>query len=86
VNYGQVFTIGTPNAASITRVTWIRLSSVTHSFNQNQRMNRLSFSATGTGLTVVAPSSGNRAPPGHYMLFIVDSNGVPSQGKIIRIF
>jgi hypothetical protein len=86
VSYGQAFTVATPNAASIAKVTWIRLSSVTHAFNQNQRMNRLSFSATGSGLTVVAPASGNRAPPGHYMLFIVDSNGVPSEGKIIRIF
>ena len=86
VSYGQAFTVATPNAASIAKVTWIRLSSVTHAFNQNQRMNRLSFSATGSGLTVVAPASGNRAPPGHYMLFIVNSNGVPSQGKIIRIF
>jgi hypothetical protein len=86
VAYGQAFTVATPNAASIAKVTFIRLSSVTHSFNQNQRMNRLSFSATASGLTVVAPPSGNHAPPGHYMLFIVDSNGVPSEGKIIRIF
>jgi Galactose oxidase-like, Early set domain/Kelch motif len=86
VTYGQAFTVATPNAASIAKVTFIRLSSVTHSFNQNQRMNRLSFSATASGLTVVAPPNGNHAPPGHYMLFIVDSNGVPSEGKIIRIF
>jgi hypothetical protein len=86
VTYGQAFTVTTPNAASIAKVTFIRLSSVTHSFNHNQRMNRLSFSATSSALTVVAPSSGNRAPPGHYMLFIVNSNGVPSVGKIIRIF
>ena len=43
-----------------------------------------SFSATGSGLTVVAPASGIE-PPGHYML-LMDSNGVPSEGKIIRIF
>jgi Domain of unknown function (DUF1929)/Kelch motif/Galactose oxidase, central domain len=86
VTYGQAFTVTTPNAASIAKVTFIRLSSVTHSFNHNQRMNRLGFSATPSGLTVVAPSSGNRAPPGHYMLFIVNSSGVPSVGKIVRIF
>lgn len=86
VGYGQPFTVATPNAASIAKVTWIRLSSVTHAFNQNQRMNRLSFSATASGLTVVAPPSGNHSPPGHYMLFIINSNGVPSEGKIIRIF
>jgi hypothetical protein len=86
VTYGATFAVATPDAASIAKVTWIRLSSVTHSFNHNQRMNRLSFSATASGLNVVAPASGNQAPPGHYMLFIVDSNGVPSLGKIVRIF
>jgi probable HAF family extracellular repeat protein len=33
VKYGQTFSLPTPDAASITQVTWIRLGSVTHSFN-----------------------------------------------------
>ena len=45
----------------------------------------LSFSQTGTTLTVQAPSSGSYAPPGHYMLFIVNSNGVPSVAPIISV-
>ena len=44
-----------PNGASIRKVTFIRLSSVTHPFNQNQRMNRLAFSATTSDRTVSAP-------------------------------
>ena len=68
----------TGSAASITRVTLIRLSAVTHSFNQNQRMNVLSFSACSSAITVTAPLDANLAPPGHYMLFIVNGNGVPS--------
>ena len=87
VAYGQGFTVQTPDAASITKVTWIRLSSVTHSFNQNQRMNYLTFSASGsTSLSVTAPSDGRRATPGHYMLFLVNGAGVPSVATIIRIF
>ena len=85
VSYGQTFFVETPNAASITQVTWIRLSSVTHSFNMNQRINRLSFSQVAGGLNVVAPSNANLTPPGHYMLFILNSNGVPSVAKIIRV-
>ncbi len=85
IGYGQTFTVQTPSAANITKMTMIRLSAVTHSFNQNQRMNVLSFSASGTALTVTAPLNSNLAPPGHYMLFIVDGNGVPSVAKIIRI-
>jgi hypothetical protein len=87
VAYGQAFTVETPAAASIVRATWIRLSSVTHAFNQNQRMNNLTVAATGaSSVTVTAPANANLAPPGHYMLFLIDNNGVPSVAKIIRIF
>ena len=86
VSYGQTFSVQTPDAASIVKATWIRLSSVTHAFNQNQRMNYLTVSSGG-GSTVLltAPSSANLAPPGHYMLFLIDANGVPSLARIVRI-
>lgn len=87
VSYGQAFTVQTPSAASIVKATWIRLSSVTHSFNQNQRMNRLTVTPSGTSSVIVnAPASSREAPPGHYMLFLIDSNDVPSIARIIRIF
>ena len=85
VGYGQTFFVETPNAGSITQVTWVRLSSVTHAFNTNHRMNRLSFSQVAGGLNVVAPSNANLTPPGHYMLFILNSNGVPSVARIVDI-
>jgi len=34
---------------------------------------------------VVLPASGNIAPPGPYMLFVVNSNGVPSVSRIMRL-
>jgi hypothetical protein len=86
VTYNQTFSVQTPNAADIAKITWIRLSAVTHSFNQNQRLNYLSFTATGaTTLSVTAPPRAELAPPGHYMLFLVNSSGVPSEANIIRI-
>lgn len=85
VGYGQTFFVQTPNAASIAKVTWIRLPSVTHAFDMNQRINRLSFTAVAGGLNVTAPVSANLCPPGHYMLFILDGNGVPSVAKIVQI-
>jgi galactose oxidase-like protein/fibronectin type III domain protein/glyoxal oxidase-like protein len=85
VNYGQTFLVQTPNATSIAKVTWIRLPSVTHAFDMNQRINRLSFSQATGGLNVTAPSNPNLCPPGHYMLFILDGNGVPSVAKIVQI-
>ena len=81
MSYGQTFFVETPNAASITEVTWIRLSSVTHSNNMEQRFSRLNFSQVTDGLNVVAPSNPNLAPPGYYMLFILNSDGVHQSPK-----
>ena len=83
--YGQTFTVATPNAAQVTEVRWIHLGTVTHAFDFGQRANKLAFTRTTTGVSVTAPSGPNLAPPGHYMLFILNRNGVPSTGKIIRL-
>jgi hypothetical protein len=85
VAYGQTFFVGTPDAAGIAQVTLVRLSSATHGLNMNQRFNRLSFAVASGGLNVVAPPSGNVAPPGHYLLFIINKEGVPSVARTIQI-
>jgi hypothetical protein len=85
VGYGQTFFVGTPEAAGITKVTWVRLSSSTHAFNMNQRINYLTYSQAAGGLNVTAPSNANLCPPGHYMLFVLNGNGVPSVAKIVQI-
>jgi len=71
--------------ASIAKVTWIRLSAVTHSFNQSQRMNVLSFTKGTNLLTVTPPANRNLAPQGYYLMFIVNANGVPSVARVVRI-
>src|SRR5207302_2605153 len=43
------------------------------------------FTQTAGGLTVQAPASANLAPPGYYLLFIVNSNGVPSVAPFVRL-
>ena len=83
--YNSAFFVGTPDAASVAKVTFIRLASVTHGFNESQRFSRLNFSVTAGGINVIAPSGPTLAPPGHYMLFILNANGVPSVSKIIRL-
>jgi Domain of unknown function (DUF1929) len=85
VVYGTSFSVSTPQAADIANVTLIRLGSTTHAFDMNQRFQRLPFTRASGGLTVSTPTSRNRTPPGHYMLFILDGNGVPSVAKIVRI-
>jgi hypothetical protein len=85
VTYQAPFAISTPNAASIRKVALVRLGAVTHSVNMEQRYVPLSFTA-GTGtLTATAPANPNIAPPGVYMLFVIDANGVPSVARMVRM-
>jgi hypothetical protein len=85
IGYGQRFTVQSADAGAIQKVTLIRLSSVTHAFNQNQRMNILQFAAGTGSVEITAPANGNIAPPGHYMLFLVNGNGVPSMGSVVQL-
>jgi hypothetical protein len=85
VDYGQNFEVRTSRPNEIGKVSWIRLPSVTHSFDENQRINFLQFQAAAGKLTVTAPNSANRCPPGHYMLFILSNTGVPSIARIIQM-
>jgi hypothetical protein len=85
VAYGDTFDIGTDQPDDIATVSWIRLPSVTHAFDQSQRINFLQFQAHGANLVVTAPSTPNVCPPGPYMLFILNNNGVPSVARILRI-
>ncbi|HEV8528080.1 MAG TPA: galactose oxidase-like domain-containing protein [Actinomycetes bacterium] len=84
VQYNSTAFVQTPNAANIQKVTLIRTGSVTHSFDQNARALQLSFTQSAGGLNVQMPQSGNYAPPGYYLLSIVDGNGVPSVSKYVR--
>ena len=85
VGYGQHFSVQSPDAASITKVTLIRITSVTHAFNENQRLSVLSFTPRSGAVDIVAPATANIAPPGHYLLFIVNGSGVPSIGSIVQL-
>ena len=58
---------------------------MTHGVDQGQRYVPLKFSASGTTLTVTGPPNGGVAPPGYYMLFVVDATGVPSVAKIVQV-
>jgi len=85
VAYGQEFFVATADAPRVVRATLVRLGSVTHGFDQNQRFLELSFQRAAGGLAVAAPVGGSLAPPGHYLLFILNGDGVPSKARIIRV-
>ena len=86
VALGSSFTITTPDAASISAVALIRLSVVTHSGNVEQRYVGLEYSVTAPDqLVAAAPTNGNQAPLGFYLLFIVDDDGVPSVANFVQL-
>ena len=74
-----------PTAASITRVVLIRPGSNTHEIDSDQRSVPLTFTTSGTTITAQVPSSANVVPPGYYMLFAVNSSGVPAVAPWVRV-
>jgi hypothetical protein len=85
LGYQDAVSIATADPASIRKVALIRLGAVTHSDNMEQRYVPLSFTAGSSALTATAPPNANVAPPGPYMLVIVDANGVPSVARIVSL-
>ena len=51
----------------------------------DQRSVELSFQVVGNTLQAQAPSSANLAPPGPYMLFLVNGQGVPSVAPFVQV-
>ena len=70
---------------TVSRVTLVRFGAVTHDFSNEQRFQDLAFTQNGKDLSVTMPASAHYAPPGFYMLFALDAQGVPSQARIIRL-
>lgn len=85
VFYGKTFSITTPDAAAIKSVVLVRAGAVTHAFDMEQRLVGLSFKNVSGVLQATAPANGNLAPPGYYLLFIIDDAGVPSVAQFIHL-
>ncbi|MDX2005374.1 MAG: galactose oxidase-like domain-containing protein [Meiothermus sp.] len=86
VGYNSSFTLNTPNASSIQSVTLVAPGSSTHAFNYSQRFMTLPITGrNASSLTVGTPSSPNLAPPGFYMVFVINSDGVPSVARFMRV-
>ena len=79
--YGEEFTLQIDRAATNVKfVALIRAGSVTHSTNNDQRFVALTInSRSGNSLTLTAPPTGNVAPPGYYMIWVVDNSDQPCQ-------
>ena len=85
IGYGATFQVQTPDAANISSVALIRPGAPTHAFDMEQRLVNLVFTAGSGVLNVTMPSSSNVAPPGYYLLFLLNSAGVPSVAQFVQL-
>src|SRR3984893_5733666 len=85
IGYGTSFQVQTPDAANIASVVLMKAGAATHAFDMDQRMVGLNFSVGSGLLNVTGPPNGNTAPPGYYMLFLINTSGVPSVAKFVQV-
>jgi hypothetical protein len=85
VAYGGTITIQTPQAGSIKWVNLIRPMATTHSCDTEQRLVDVPFTTQTSSLTATVTTNRNLAPPGWYMLSIVNTSNVPSVATWIQL-
>jgi fibronectin type 3 domain-containing protein len=91
IGYGTPFSVTYTAGSPISSAVLVRPGSVTHAFDMEQRLIGLcgpspqpACSGSGT-LNLTSPPNGGVAPPGYYMLFLLDSAGVPSRAQFIQV-
>jgi hypothetical protein len=77
------YTSGAPGDVAAVRL--IRPSAATHMLNTEQRSLILDFRASADSVTVTLPASPALMPPGPYMLFFINKEGVPSEAKWVSV-
>ena len=94
IGYGQSFSVDYTSNSAIASAVLVRPGSPTHAFDMEQRLIGLCGPSpqpdcnapSGSGaLSLTSPPSGNIAPPGYYMLFLLDNAGVPSKAQFVQI-
>jgi Domain of unknown function (DUF1929) len=85
LDYGQAFNIATAQSANVTKVSLVRFGGVTHSSNMDQLYVPLKFTRGNGTVRATPPGNSKAAPPGYYMLFIHNNQGVPSVAKILKL-
>ena len=84
IGFGAQFTVGSPNT-DIASAVLVAPGATTHANDMHQRLVPLVMSPVTGGYALTGPPSANVAPPGYYMLFLVNGQGVPSVAKFVRL-
>ena len=87
VNYGESATLTVNNMTIDASLIMIKLGSVTHGWDNGQRLTDLRFSQdlNRGEVTFTVPTNANVNPPGYYMLFYLNGSGKPSRAAMVRL-
>jgi FtsP/CotA-like multicopper oxidase with cupredoxin domain len=86
VHHGSTHTLHTPQARRIQWVQLIRPMATTHSCDTQQRLVDVPFTVDGVcRLRVRMPDEPNLAPPGWWMLTVVDDRRIPSVARWVHV-
>jgi hypothetical protein len=84
--YGGSITIPSSQAANINSVSLVRLSSSTHHYDTEQRLIWLQITNRSSNSVIVSsPLNAKLAPPGYYMIHVLNRSNIPSIARIIKI-
>lgn len=84
LRYGQYGYVGVSSA--VTEAVLVGLGSMTHSFDTNQRHVQVPLvTLSPTTVAVAGPPDPETAPPGYYLLFLLDAQRTPSVARIVRV-
>jgi hypothetical protein len=82
------FRLESPNAAAIKKVVFVRPMAVTHQTDTEQRVIECTFHVHGTTIHAHLPHAHDEPgliPLGYYMVFIINTKGVPSVARFVRV-
>jgi len=87
LTYGERFGIFSEHAQAGMQAVLVAPAATTHGVDMNQRVVPLAVDATvaAGGLNVTMPAAAPIAPPGYYMLFVVDRDGTPSEARWVHV-
>ncbi len=84
VAYNAQFAVDTPDT-DVTKAAMVGLGATTHANDMNQRYVPLALAPRSGGVTLTSPPNDKVAPPGYYMLFLLNANGVPSIARMVQV-
>ncbi|WP_411102833.1 galactose oxidase-like domain-containing protein [Streptomyces sp. cmx-4-9] len=86
LGHDTVFRVRSSTAKAVRRAVLLAPTTVTHSVNTTQRHLELRITGVADGsLSLRTPPGAADAPPGYYMLFLLDGDGVSSTAKWVKL-